>query len=117
MNLHYIVSHYRQKKLLLLSTSIIPILILISITSMDMVNGQLPNETTLLQANSGVIESQPLINEKGQTVAVGGSVTYIRDPLTGEIVPKEVRFQEPKITGPSITQTESSSNLEQNLEL
>src|SRR5215210_8389666 len=83
--------------------SILSILTIISINSIDFAHAQF-NETQSLQVNPGNIEPQPLVNAKtGQDLALPGTQIAVRDPDTGQISTKEVKFIPPKVTGSSIT--------------
>ena len=92
-------------KLFLLFLSTLPILTMISINYIDYAHGQL-NQTQALtiQSNPGVVEVQPPVDiNTGQTIKLPGTLIGVKDPITGQIIARDVKFLPPEVTGPSVT--------------
>jgi hypothetical protein len=75
--------------------------------NMDDVNAQINKTRTLVvQQNPGIIELQPPIDaQTGEVIELPGTVVAIKDPQTGQLITKEVKFQPPNVTGPSWSST------------
>jgi hypothetical protein len=111
--LNYSTLIHKGKNITFLFLSIIPIIILFSINNIDDAHGQNNGTTTqtLVQQNPGSIELQPPIDaQTGQTIKLPGTVVGIKDPVTGEILTREVKLQPAKVTGSSLSSTTPSSN-------
>jgi hypothetical protein len=103
-----------KKKIYLLFLSTLPILTMISINYIDYAHGQL-NQTQALtiQSNPGVVEFQPPVDSNtGQTIKLPGTLIGVKDPVTGQIIARDVKFVPPEVTGSSITKTNSTSTLD-----
>jgi hypothetical protein len=100
-------------KLYLLFLSTLPILTMISINYIDYAHGQL-NQTQALtiQSNPGVVEFQPPVDSNtGQTIKLPGTLIGVKDPVTGQIIARDVKFVPPEVTGSSIIGTLDANGL------
>lgn len=91
---------------------VIPVIMLISISHVNYADAQ--NQTqTLLQFQPGtIVNNPPLLKSTAQVVELQGTIIGVRDPNDPtKIIPKEVQFQPPTVTGPSVTGTLDSNGL------
>jgi hypothetical protein len=78
--------------------------------NMDGVDAQINETQTLIQQNPGVMELQPPIDvETGEAIELPGTIVAIKDSNTGQLITKEVKLQPPKVTGPSLSSTSTTT--------
>jgi hypothetical protein len=98
---------YNSKFLFLLTLNLLSVAYFYN---MDDVDAQINETQTLIQQNPGVIELQPPIDaETGEVIELPGTIVAIKDPVTGQLITKEIKLQPPKVTGPSLSSTSTTT--------
>jgi hypothetical protein len=65
-----------------------------------------------IQLDPGVVEFQPPVDTNtGQTIKLPGTLIGVKDPVTGQIIARDVKFVPPEVTGSSIIGTLDANGL------
>ena len=104
--------NFNQKFLYImtLTLSIISIVYFYNISEIDAQANR--TQALTIQLEPGVVEFQPPVNiNTGQTIKLPGTLIGVKDPITGQIIARDVKFISPEVTGPSVTGTLDANGL------